>query len=127
MASWDEVARIAATLPEIEARGREWRVRGKLVAWERPLRKSDITALGGDAPSGDILAIWLPSLDVKDALLAADPAVYFTTPHFDGYRAVLVRLEEARADEIEELMIEGWVDRVPRSMSGPFLEARGLA
>lgn len=126
MATWDQVGEIAERLPELERNGREWRVRGKLVAWERPLRKSDLESLGDAAPTGEILAIWLPSLDAKEALLAADPDVYFTTPHFDGYRAILVILERADMEEIEELIVEGWVDRVPKRLSRPFLEERGL-
>lgn len=126
MATWDQVHEIATGLPEIETRGNEWRVRGKLVAWERPLRKSDHEALGVAAPSGDILAVWLPGLEAKEALLADGRGIYFTTPHFDGYRAILIRLEEVSAAELEELIVEAWVDRVPKRLSRPLLEARGL-
>jgi hypothetical protein len=45
MATWKQVYEIASGLPEIETRGNEWRVRGKLVAWERPLRRTDLEAL----------------------------------------------------------------------------------
>src|SRR5690606_6455981 len=83
MATWDDVARIAAGLPELEAvRPREWRVRKKLVAWERPLRKADLAALGAAAPEGPILGVRTPDVGVKEALLADDPDVFFTTPHF---------------------------------------------
>jgi hypothetical protein len=126
MANWEHVRAIAATLPEVETRGNEWRVRGKLVAWERPLRRSDLEALGDDAPSGDILAIWLPGLDAKIALLADRRGIYFTTPHFDGYRAILARLEPLPVDELEEMIIEAWVDRTPKGLSRPYLEERGL-
>jgi len=125
MATWDEVRTIAGELPGIQARGNEWRVRNNLVAWERPLRKSDFEALGDDAPDGDILAVWLPDLAAKESLLADDPAVYFTTPHFDGYRVILIRLEDASAGELEELIIEAWIDRAPKRLSGPYLESRG--
>lgn len=126
MATWDEVHQIAGGLPEIQVRGNEWRVGDKLVAWERPLRKSDLDALGERAPLGEILAVWLPDLAAKEALLAEDPGVFFTTPHFDGYRAVLVRLAELATPELEELLIEAWADRAPKRLSRPFLEARGL-
>jgi len=56
MATWDDVTRIVEGLPETnEASPRDWRVRKKLIAWERPLRKTDYAALGADAPDGDIL------------------------------------------------------------------------
>lgn len=126
MATWDQVHEIAATLPEIETRGNQWRIRKKLVAWERPLRKADHDALGDDAPDGDILAVWLPDLAAKEALLADDADTFFTTPHFDGYQIILIRLTEVRVTELEELMIEAWADRAPKRLSRPFLESRGL-
>lgn len=126
MATWDEVRTIAGDLPGIQARDNEWRVRNKLVAWERPLRKSDFEALGDDAPDGDILAVWLPDLAAKESLLADDPDVYFTTPHFDGYRVILIRLENVSAAELEELMVEAWIDRAPKRLSAPYLQSRGL-
>lgn len=126
MATWDQVHEIAATLPEIETRANQWRIRKKLVAWERPLRKADYDALGDDAPDGDILAVWLPDLAAKEALLADDADTFFTTPHFDGYQIILILLTEARVTELEELMIEAWADRAPKRLSRPFLESRGL-
>ena len=61
MAAWKDVARIVATLPETsEPSPRNWRVRKKLMAWERPLRKADYAALGADAPDGDILGAGWP-------------------------------------------------------------------
>jgi hypothetical protein len=126
MATWKQVHEIASGLPEIESRGNEWRLRGKLVAWERPLRRTDLEALGDEAPSGDIIAIWLPGLDAKTALLADGRGIYFTTPHFDGYRAILARLEPMPVDELEELIIEAWIDRAPKGLSRPFLSERGL-
>ena len=57
--------------------------------WERPLRPADVEALGGAAPDGPVLGARVPDLGTEEALLADDPAVYFTTPRFDGYPAVL--------------------------------------
>lgn len=128
MATWDDVARIAAGLPELEAvRPREWRVRKKLVAWERPLRKADLAALGAAAPEGPILGVRTPDVGVKEALLADDPDVFFTTPHFDGYPAVLLHLDAASVEDLEEVIVEGWVTQAPKSVSRPYLERRGLS
>lgn len=126
MATWDDVHRIAEALPEIETRGYQWRIRTKMLAWERPLRKSDREALGEDAPTGDILAVWLSGLDVKAALLADDPGVYFTTPHFDGYKAILIRLARIPVDELEELIVDAWIDRAPKRLVRDYLAAHGL-
>ncbi len=96
MATWEDVRRLALSLPEAtERRGDlgQWRVRDKLFAWERPLRQSDLESLGDAAPTGSILAVRVPDLGAKDALLLSDPAIFFTTAHFDGYPIVLVQLE----------------------------------
>ena len=123
MATWDDVERIVSALPETaEPSPRNWRVRKKLIAWERPLRKTDYAALGADAPDGDILGARVADEGVKFALIADDPGVYFTTPHFDGYPAVLVRLAEIGVPELEELLIEGWLAQAPKTLAKAFLQ-----
>ena len=72
-------------------------MKGKLFVWERPLRKSDRDALGDAAPEGPIMAARVEHEIAKQALLADDPEVFFTTPHFDGYPIVLVRLDRISA------------------------------
>jgi hypothetical protein len=125
VATWDDVARIAAELPlVIEQSQHDWRVGKKLLAWERPLRQSDIEALtrnGLRPPTADILGVRVPDEGVKSALIADDPRVYFTTPHFDGYAAVLVRLAEIAVPELEELIIEAWLTQAPKRLVKEFL------
>lgn len=126
MADWDDVARIVGELPETaEASPRTWRVRKKLIAWERPLRKADYEALGDAAPDGDILGARVPDEGVKFALIADDPGVYFTTPHFDGYPAVLVRLAEIGVPELTELITEAWLAQAPKTLAKAFLQNHG--
>ena len=128
MADWDDVDRLALALPEAEAGtsygNRAWAVKRKAFAWERPLRGTDRNALGDAAPEGPILGARVEHLVAKDALLADDPAVYFTTPHFDGYPAVLVRLERIGVDELEELLAEAWLARAPKRLAMAFLDER---
>jgi hypothetical protein len=100
-------------------------VRDKLFVWERPLRASDLRALGDAAPDGPILGARVEHLVAKEALLADDPAVFFTTPHFDGYPAVLVRLEEIGRDDLEEVVVEAWLARAPERLAREYLDARG--
>lgn len=133
MATWDDVSRIAAALPEtVEAAGSDdllsWKVRNKAIAWDRPLRKSDLAALaaaGEAAPDGPILGVWVPDLNTKEALLAEDPAVYFTTPHFNGYPAVLVRLGEIDVGQLHDLLEESWLGRAPKRLAAKYLADRG--
>lgn len=128
MASWDDVRRIALALPqtnEERARGlARWRVRDKLFVWERPLRPADLRALGDAAPQGPVLGARVEHLGAKEALLAADPHLYFTTPHFDGYPAVLARLESAALGELAELIVEAWLARAPARLAREYVEAR---
>jgi hypothetical protein len=129
MATWEDVRRIALALPEASVRDRRdghlhVEVGGKLFVWERPLRKADLAALGDDAPDGPILGVWTADLDAKEALLADDPAVVFTTPHFNGYPAVLVRLDQIELDELEQLTLEAWLCRAPKRVAKAYLESR---
>jgi hypothetical protein len=126
VATWDDVARIVGELPETaEAAPHDWRVRKKLMVWERPLRKADLAALGADAPDGDILGARVPDEGVKFALIGDDPSVYFTTPHFDGYPAVLVRLAEIGVPELTELITEAWLAQAPKTLAKAFLQNDG--
>jgi hypothetical protein len=125
MATWEDVRRLALALPETDEAGDDllaWRVKAKPFAWERPLRKSDFQALGDAAPQGPILGARVPDLGAKEALLSDDPSVYFTTPHFDGYPAILVRLEEIALPELEELLTEAWLCRAPKRLAAGFLD-----
>src|SRR4051794_10471338 len=117
MASWDDVRSIALALPETDERvsrdNLQWRVKDKLFVWERPLRKTDLEALGDAAPDGPILGARTEHLVAKEAILADPSGVYFTTPHFEGYPAVLVKLEEIGEEDLRELIVEAWLARAP--------------
>jgi hypothetical protein len=60
-------------------------------------------------------------LVAKQAILADDPDVYFTTPHFDGYPAVLVRLDRISPEELQEAIVEAWLARAPKRLADKFL------
>ena len=114
---------MALALPEvvqIDRGNAAWAVRDKVFAWERPLRPSDLKALGASAPKGAILAVRVEHLLAKEARLAAQPEVLFTTPHFDGYPAVLVRLGKIKVAALEELLVEGWLARAPKRLRQGF-------
>ena len=125
MATWDDVASIVGELQLTnEPSPHEWRVGKKLIAWERPLRKSDREALaarGIEPPEGDILGARVADEGVKFALIANEPDVYFTTPHFDGYPAVLVKLAEIDEVGLRELIVEAWLTQAPKRLVQEFL------
>ena len=120
--------KLALALPETSerlSRGlRQWRVKDKLVVWERPLRRSDLDALGDAAPDGPVLGARVEHLGAKEALLADDPGVFFTTPHFDGYPAVLVRLDRIAVGDLDEVVVEAWLARAPARLVKAYLDAR---
>ena len=129
MTDWDEVRRIALALPETSERpaygNTAWRVRDKLFVWERPLRQKELAELGDAAPEGPVLAARVEDLAAKEALLADEPEVYFTTRHFDGYPSVLVRLERIGVEDLRELIAEAWLSRAPKRLAQQYLEELG--
>lgn len=98
-----------------------WLVKGKGFVWERPLRQSDLKALGDKAPQGPILGAHVEHLGIKEALLSSDPDVYFTTPHFNGYPAVLVLLEHIAVPDLEQLIEDAWLSRAPKRLAKDYL------
>ena len=133
MATWDDVEAIALSLPEV-AEGtaygeRDWKVRKKTFVWERPLRKKEVEELGGfepdgAAPTGEILGLRVADEEAKQALLSTEPDIYFATPHFDGFPAVMARLERLGREELEEVVIEAWLSRAPKRLAAAFLAER---
>ena len=129
MATWDDVARACRTLPRTTEQpsyggARSWRVRDKAFVWERPLRKADLRALGDAAPEGPILGARVEHVGAKEALLANDEGVFFTTPHFDGYPAILVQLDRIGMDDLDEVVVEAWLARAPKRLVKTYLEQR---
>lgn len=68
----------------------------------------------------DVLAVRVASQAEKESLLAADPATFFTEPHYNGYPAVLVRLPAIEADELRELLTDAWRCQAPRALVREF-------
>jgi hypothetical protein len=128
VADWDDVRRIALALPDtseaVSWGNAHWRVHGKGFVWERPLRNSDLRALGEGAPDGPILGARVEHLGAKEALIQDDPSIFFTTPHFDGYAAVLVQLDKIGLDELEEVIVEAWLARAPKRLAQDYIESR---
>jgi hypothetical protein len=131
MASWEDVAAIALALPETTEQPlhgwRTWRVRKKLVVWERPLSEKEVAQLGGfepagAAPAGEVLAVRVPDAEAKPALIESEPEIYFTTPHFDRSATVLVRLDRIPRADLEEAIVEAWLTRAPKRVATAYLD-----
>jgi hypothetical protein len=126
MVTLDDVAALALALPgvtEAERHGnRTWFVAGKAFAWDRPFSKADIRRFGSQPPPpGPILAVRVADLSEKAAVLAAHPGVFFTTPHFDGYATVLIRLPEVATGALAEALTDGWLACAPPDLANQYL------
>jgi hypothetical protein len=128
VAGWDDVAGMALGLPEASERisrgNRQWRVKDKLFVWERPLRRTDQEALGDAAPDGPILGARVEHLGAKEALLQNE-GHFFTTPHFEGYPAILLELDKIGVEDLEEVIVEAWLARAPKRLAKAYLEETG--
>ena len=127
MVSVDEAARIACELPEVtegERHGtRAWSVAGKVFAWERAFSKADIKRFGDTTPpDGPILAVRVEDLGEKEAVLAAQPKAFFTIPHFDGYSAVLIRMNAVTKRVLRDALVDGWLTCAPPDLANAYLE-----
>jgi len=131
--TFDDVARIAAELPEVtegedkHRRGnRTWEVGGKAFAWERRFSKADIKRYGDHTPpDGPILAVRVADLAEKEAVLAANPDAFFTIPHFNGYSAILVQLTKVTPDALREAIVDGWLCCAPRALADRYARGAG--
>ena len=105
MASPDDLHRIALALPGT-TEGTWYGTPGYLVAGKGFLR------VRTEEEDGRVV---LPVADLgeKEALLGARPEAFSTTPHYDGYAAVLLRLEAVDVDELTELVTEAWRVKAP--------------
>jgi hypothetical protein len=108
MISEDDVRRIAMALPGAYEQpsydGRpSWRTKPRMFTWIRN--------------DPEALVVWVESLDAKEALLACEPGVFFTTPHYDGHAIVLVRLNAIDVERATELITESWKLRAPASLT----------
>ena len=125
MATWADVERVVAGLPAVTSQqswgATMWCVGGKGFVWERPLRRADLAELGVAEQEGEVLGARVADEGEKLALLAEDPSVFFTVHHFDGYPAVLVRLDRIEIDRLTELVTEAWLDRAPKRLVREFL------
>ncbi len=111
MAGWETVRELALAFPEVEesTEGRiAFSVRGKGFAWEA--RKRD----------GGGLAVRVDG-EEKQLLLDANPEAYFTSPHYTGFPAIQIRLENIGRDELAERLEDAWLIQAPKRLAAEFL------
>jgi hypothetical protein len=131
MADLDELAlAMPQATKEVSDDGRPaYYVHGKLFCFHRGRRPDAIDPQTGERLD-DVLMFRVEDLDVKELLLADDRGVFFTTPHFNGYPAVLMRIRDlARLDreELRETVVEAWLTRAQKRLAKAWLEEHVLA
>jgi hypothetical protein len=130
MADLDELAlAMPQTTKELSDDGRPtYLVHGKFFCFHRSRRRDAIDPDTGERLD-DVLVFRVADVGVKELMLADDRGVFFTTPHWDGYSAVLIRIPDlARLDrdELEEAVVEAWLTRAQKRVAKAWLDALGL-
>src|SRR5919109_1907437 len=130
MADLDELAlSLPQTTKEVSEDDRpSYLAHGKLFCFHRGRRRDAIDPQTGE-PMDDVLMFRVPDLDVKELLLADDRGLFFTTPHFDGYPAVLMHIPDLRLldrDELRDLVVEAWLTRAHKRVAKAWLAEHGI-
>jgi hypothetical protein len=111
MASWSTVRELALAFPEVEEslEGRTtYRVKGKLFAWQARDRDGGGLAVRVDR-------------DEKQLILDSNPDVYFTSPHYDGYPGVQIRLGRIGRKELRERLEDAWLVQAPKRLAAAYV------
>jgi hypothetical protein len=130
MADLDELAlAMPQTTRELSDDGRpSYRVHGKLFCCQRGRRPDAVDGTTGERLN-DVLMFRVADLGVKELLVSEDRGVFFTTPHFDGYPAVLLRIPDLarlEPDELEDLVVEAWLTRAQKRVARAWLADHGV-
>jgi hypothetical protein len=125
MADLDELAlALPQTTKELSDDGRPaYKVHGKLFCFHRGRRPDALDPETGQRLD-DVLMFRVADLDVKELMLADDRGIFFTTPHFDGYAAVLVRIPQLarlEREELDDLVAEAWLTRAQKRVAKSWL------
>ena len=111
MATEEDVRRIALSLPETTEK--PWHHTPGFRVKDKSFLRIRSEAEGG-------LVIFVADLGEKELLLGSDPDKFFTTPHYDGYPAVLVDLDKIDHDELRELITDSWLIKAPPKLRRQF-------
>jgi hypothetical protein len=132
MATLREVERLALAMPETVKREDEkgrpsYCVNGKVICWHRSPRPDALDPKTGERLT-DVFVFRTTDLDVKEMTLQDDRGIFFTTPHWNGYPAVLIRirdLKQLKSVELRDLIEEAWLSRAPKRVARAWLAEQG--
>ena len=125
-----DLDRLALAMPEatkeVEDGRPVYKMNGKLFCFHRSRRPDAVDPETGEQLD-DVLVFNVADLGVKELLLSDARGVYFTTPHWNGYSAVLMRipsLAQLDRDELRDLVEEAWLTRAPKRLAKAWLAER---
>ena len=129
MADLDKLAlAMPQTTKEVSEDGRpSYLVHGKMYCFHRSRRPDAIDPETGERMD-DVLMFRVADQDVKDLFLADQRGLFFTTPHFNGYPAVLMRIPQLKKmgrDELRDLVAEAWLTRAQKRVAKAWLAEHG--
>jgi hypothetical protein len=107
MATADDVRRLALALPdvvEIDSDGFDFRVANKGFVWSYPERQPG----KGRVIRSDIAVLYVGDEVEKQALVRGEPDLFFTTPSYEGWPLVMLRLDKVDVVRLEELVTDAW-------------------
>jgi hypothetical protein len=130
MADLDDLAMaMPQATKELSEDGRpSYRVHGKMFCFHRGRRPDAVDSETGERMA-DVLMFRVADLDEKDVILADDRGIFFTTPHFRGYPAVLLRIPDLAhidREELRDLVAEAWLTRAQKRVAKAWLAEQGL-
>jgi hypothetical protein len=119
VADADDVCRLALALPgveEIDSDGFDFRVGGRGFVWSYPeYRRGQRRVI-----RTDIAVLYVGDEAEKQALLLGEPRLFFTTPGYDGWPLVMLRLAEVGVERLSELVLDAWRMRAPGALAAEY-------
>jgi hypothetical protein len=126
----EDVHELARGMPDVvvegDAENPVYKVAGKSFVYFRTPRPDAVDPVSGERYR-DVIIFWVASDEDKEALVQDESTPFFTTPHFNGHRSVLLRgsrIGELTRDELAETVQDAWLSRAPARKAKAWLAGR---
>jgi hypothetical protein len=126
-----DIHRVAESLPDVttwDEQKRVYQVRGKSFVFFRTPRPDAVDPETGERYT-DVVVFWVADEPTKEAMVEDSSTPYFTTPHFNGHRSVLLRtsrIGELTRAELSEVVQDAWLARAPKRLAKTWLAEHGM-
>jgi hypothetical protein len=128
-----DLDRAALALPQVtkdvsDDRRPRYLVHGKWFCFHRTQRPDAVDPKTGKRLD-DVLVFRVDGLDLKELMVADERGIFFTTPHWNGYPAVLMRIRDLRRlgkRELADLVAEAWLTKAQKRVAKAWLAEQGV-